>query len=116
MPIYEYRCTECERRQSRLLLSGRNHLTPKCRACGSGSVVRILSTVSVGHSEEQRLTRWAHSAPATEPNGGDASAMIRWARGVGSDVGADAMAHTEQVICQMGDRQASGASAGTELL
>ena len=59
MPIYEYRCQECRRISSFLILNLHKPFTPACRQCGSHSLERILSRVHVRLSEESRLERLA---------------------------------------------------------
>jgi putative FmdB family regulatory protein len=55
MPIYEYRCRDCRRISSFLLLNLQEPLAPVCERCGSSSLERILSRVHVRLSEETRL-------------------------------------------------------------
>ncbi|MDO9071383.1 MAG: zinc ribbon domain-containing protein, partial [Deltaproteobacteria bacterium] len=43
MPIYEYRCQECQRVSSFLLLNLRDPFVPVCKQCGSHSLERVLS-------------------------------------------------------------------------
>ncbi|MEJ2208042.1 MAG: zinc ribbon domain-containing protein [Anaerolineae bacterium] len=48
MPIYEYRCQECEQRFEKLVLSiDREPAHLACPACGSPDVQRLISRVSV---------------------------------------------------------------------
>lgn len=46
MPIYEYVCTQCGERFERLILGVPEDVA--CRACGSGSVRRVVSVFAVG--------------------------------------------------------------------
>jgi putative FmdB family regulatory protein len=48
MPIYEYLCKACRHRFERLILSPAN--APKCPACESEDLERLISTCAV-HSE-----------------------------------------------------------------
>ena len=59
MPIYEYRCQECRRISSFLLLNLSDPFFPVCKQCGSHSLERVLSRVHVRLSEETRLERLA---------------------------------------------------------
>jgi putative FmdB family regulatory protein len=45
MPIYEYRCQECEERFEEFLSSSTNP-APPCPKCGSTSVERLLSQIN----------------------------------------------------------------------
>jgi putative FmdB family regulatory protein len=44
MPIYEYRCKSCEHEFETLV---RGRATPKCAACGSEDLERVLSLPAV---------------------------------------------------------------------
>lgn len=45
MPIYEYRCEDCQRVSSVFVRSLRASVEPACEHCGSRSVTRIMSRV-----------------------------------------------------------------------
>lgn len=52
MPIYEYRCQECEQRFEKLVLAmDREPEDLVCPACGSLDVRRLISRVSVSSGE-----------------------------------------------------------------
>ena len=53
MPIYEYRCEDCEKPFEKLVRAFREEVS--CPACGSGEVERLLSTFA--------LSGFASSAP-----------------------------------------------------
>ena len=44
MPLYEYRCTACDKRTEQLVLAGDVASTPVCPSCGSHDMGRLLST------------------------------------------------------------------------
>ena len=44
MPLYEYRCAECEKKTEQLVLAGDLASPPVCPSCGSRSMSRLLST------------------------------------------------------------------------
>jgi len=44
MPLLEYRCSDCGKRTEDLVLAGDTARPPKCSACGSKKVLRMLST------------------------------------------------------------------------
>ena len=65
MPIYEYRCQECQEVSAFLVRSGgAAAFMPACRACGSSAVARRMSTFALG-----KTTAGVHEAhPAGSPN------------------------------------------------
>ena len=44
MPLLEYRCSDCGRKTEDLVLAGDTARPPRCSACGSKKVSRLLST------------------------------------------------------------------------
>jgi putative FmdB family regulatory protein len=44
MPLYEYRCTRCDRRFEQLQAMGAGASDVACPACGAGEAERLLST------------------------------------------------------------------------
>jgi len=58
MPIYEYRCPKCGRKWSKVWMSRpekKQEGSLSCKACGSGSLRRVISSFSKPKSEDQRL-------------------------------------------------------------
>jgi putative FmdB family regulatory protein len=48
MPIYEYRCEECDERFEVFVRSSAQQAAPTCPKCGSGKVQRAISVFGVG--------------------------------------------------------------------
>ncbi len=55
MPLYEYRCLDCKKRSTVLVLSLADQAPAACAHCASGRVERILSRFASPRSEEARL-------------------------------------------------------------
>src|SRR5881296_3021253 len=62
MPIYEYRCEDCSRLTSQLVLKPSAATSPICRACGSARTQRVLSGFAYHRSEASRLAELDASA------------------------------------------------------
>jgi len=62
MPIYEYRCEDCSRLTSQLVLKPSVVTLPKCRVCGSSRTQRVLSGFAYHRSEASRLAEFDASA------------------------------------------------------
>ena len=59
MPIYEYECADCRRKQSFLILNLERELPElRCKKCGGANLSRLVSRVNVVKSEEARLRAW----------------------------------------------------------
>lgn len=46
MPIYEYKCADCEHVTSVFVRSPSSTLSPKCETCGSTQLAKMMSRVS----------------------------------------------------------------------
>jgi putative FmdB family regulatory protein len=55
MPLYEYRCLDCKKRSTILVMSLTNQAPAACSHCASVRVERILSRFASPKSEEARL-------------------------------------------------------------
>lgn len=47
MPVYEYRCEECDERFEVFVRSSAQQAAPSCPQCGSGKVKRAISLFGV---------------------------------------------------------------------
>ena len=54
MPLYEYRCADCEKKTEQLVLAGDLASPPVCPSCGSRSMSRLLSTFAAQATEGSR--------------------------------------------------------------
>lgn len=61
MPIYEYICKKCGRRNSFLVYPWENEEL-KCKFCGSGKLQRIISRFARLRSDEERIERTVEDA------------------------------------------------------
>ena len=57
MPIYEYRCNQCQGRSSQFVSNSEESSIVECAHCGSTNRTRIFSAFSVHQSEASRLAK-----------------------------------------------------------
>jgi len=55
MPIYEYRCRDCQKQFQHLILKRDEETGLECPGCGSRQLKRLISQVAYHASEQQRL-------------------------------------------------------------
>ncbi len=55
MPLHEYACEDCGRKDTRLVLKREDEGALKCRHCGSGRLKRLISRVAIHRTEADRL-------------------------------------------------------------
>ena len=90
MPIYEYRCDHCGRRETLFLKSFSEKADPRCSRCGSRKMTKLLSHVAVlkrtggGSHDEGDSGRLRQTDPVSA-----ARAMRKMYEGIGADPGVE---------------------------
>ena len=91
MPIYEYRCNDCESKFSVLNRSFSEIKEPVCGECASTSVIRIISQVRVITSWNdfmKDLPSWETMTDFDQDDPGSAADMMRSIKDLsGTDIG-----------------------------
>lgn len=117
MPIYEYRCQDCQRVSSFLILNLNDPFTPVCESCGSRSLERILSRVHVRLSEDTRLERLADPAQWAGMDDQDPKSVARMLKKMGQELGEDFPGEVEQIVeeAMESEAQKQGGTRETEV-
>jgi putative FmdB family regulatory protein len=89
MPIYEYRCKECGKRSSLLVLSISNPPPPACKHCRSAKLERVMSRFAAPKSEEARLESLADPSKFGGLDENDPKSMAQFMKKVGREMGED---------------------------
>lgn len=89
MPIYEYRCADCRKRSSRLILNINNPPSVSCRYCQGKNLQRILSRFASPKSEEARLEALADPSKYGNLDENDPQSMARFMKQMGKEMGED---------------------------
>jgi len=97
MPIYEFICEKCGKKQSFLLLAGRNGEL-KCKYCGNLHLKRIISKVKVRLSEETRLEKLADPSRWSDFDESDPKSMAKFMKKLGSEVGEDLGENFDEMV------------------
>lgn len=100
MPIYEYVCQECGRKQSFLVLSGWE-VEVRCKRCGSPQLRRLVSRVRVALSEETRMERLADPARWGDVDEDDPRSMARFMKKMGAELGEDLGDDFQEMVDQL---------------
>ncbi|MCX7966394.1 MAG: zinc ribbon domain-containing protein [Syntrophorhabdaceae bacterium] len=87
MPIYEYRCNDCKKISSFLLLRISEEIDPYCKTCGSKNVNRIISRVAVLKSEEKRMESLLDPTKFSDLDENDPSSIERFMKRMGRELG-----------------------------
>lgn len=90
MPIYEYRCAECHKRSSFLVLSRSTESSLRCSHCQSVRLERLLSRFASPKSEEARMESFADDSALAGLDENDPGSMERLMKRMGNEMGAEA--------------------------
>lgn len=109
MPIYEYRCHDCNRRVSIFWRSFSDleseNAVPRCPRCGGTNLTRLISRVAVLRSEESRLDDLTDPSVLAGLDEDDPKSIARWMRRMSRDVGEDLGPEFDEVIDRLGTGQ-----------
>ncbi len=111
MPIYEYRCNQCKKRMSFLLLRADQQRTLSCTFCKSPDLTRLFSRFATARSEESRLGSLADPGNLAGLDENDPKSMARWMKKMGKELGEDAGEDFESEI----DKAVSGEDSDTNI-
>jgi putative FmdB family regulatory protein len=87
MPIYEYRCRQCGKKNEVITFRISQEVAATCKHCGSELLDRIPSRVRVRLSEETRMERLADPSRLGGLDENDPKSMIRWMKKMGHEMG-----------------------------
>ena len=88
MPIYEYRCTDCQKRSTLLILKpGQARIA--CKHCKSQNVERLMSRFAAPKSEEARMEALADPSQFSDFDENDPKSMARFMKKMGKEMGED---------------------------
>jgi putative FmdB family regulatory protein len=89
MPLYEYRCLDCKKRSTVLVLSLANQAPAACSHCTSARIERILSRFASPKSEEARLDASLDLNNLARLDENDPQSMARFMKTMGEEMGED---------------------------
>lgn len=89
MPIYEYRCRQCGKRTTRLVLSISAAPQQTCAHCHSADMERLLSGFASPKSEEARLEALSDPSNLGGLHENDPQSMARFMKKMGQEMGED---------------------------
>ncbi|MBX3237799.1 MAG: zinc ribbon domain-containing protein [Nitrospiraceae bacterium] len=89
MPIYEYRCRQCKKKMSRLVLNPRSTDSITCCHCGSPELDRLFSRFASPKSEESRLEALADPGNLSGVDENDPRSMAKFMKKMGQELGED---------------------------
>lgn len=111
MPIYEYRCKDCGKRSSLLVLSIANPPPLACKHCHGARLERLMSRFAAPKSEEARLEALADPSQFGDVDENDPQSMARFMKKMGREMGEDLGEDFDEALEGAGDESTeSGAT------
>ena len=99
MPIYEFRCQECNRLvRLSYSFSEYEEATPTCPRCGSEELKRRIGRVALAKSEDARLDSMLDDSALAGLDEEDPQALGRFMRKMSSEMGEDMGDEFEEVV------------------
>lgn len=89
MPLYEYRCLDCKKRSTILVLSINNPQPAVCSHCRGLRMERLMSRFASPKSEEARLASLADPDAMSGLDENDPASMARFMKKMGDEMGED---------------------------
>jgi putative FmdB family regulatory protein len=108
MPIYEYRCQECGRVSSFIVMNTRDPYHPHCKRCQSGKMTKLISRVARVRSEESRLEALADPSKLAGLDENDPASMARWMKRMGKEMGEDMGEDLDAMVDQAMEEEMGG--------
>ncbi len=98
MPIYEYRCDDCGKKFSVLILSREKNETLHCPNCKSAKLSRLFSRFAAPKSEEERLESLADPSKWGDLDENDPKSMVKFMKKMGRELGDELGEDFDQMI------------------
>ena len=89
MPIYEFRCLDCKRKTTSLVLSRERIGEIRCQHCGGASLEKLVSRFATPKSEDARLDSLADPTAMGDVDENDPASVARWMKRMGREMGED---------------------------
>jgi putative FmdB family regulatory protein len=98
VPIYEYKCLDCNNRSSILQLSRSPSTPPACTHCQSTRLERLLSRFASPKSDEARMESLADDDALAGLDEQDPASMERLMKRMGDEMGEDVSEEMAQAV------------------
>lgn len=87
MPLFEFRCLNCQKRFTFMVGVVADNTDPRCPACASKNLKKLISRFVSGRSDDERMENIADKLEAQDFD--DPRAMRRFAREMGREMGSE---------------------------
>ncbi len=116
MPIYEFRCSKCGKKNEFITFRVSEPVPNVCQYCSSEAIQRIPSRVRVRMSEETRMERLADPARLGSIDENDPRSMARMMKAMTHEMGDDFDGGDLDVDAMMEEAMEEEASGGCDAM
>lgn len=113
MPIYEFRCRQCRKKTTSLVLVRTRIDEVRCASCGSADLERLWSRFATVKSEDARMDALAESAEHGGFDENDPRSVARWMKRMGAEMGEDVGDEIDAALEEEFSGQGEGGDTGT---
>lgn len=114
MPIYEYCCTKCGRKNEFITFRVSEPMNTLCHFCGSTDLVRLVSRVRVKVSEETRFEHLADPARWRHLDENNPASLAKFMKTIGQEIGDELEKDVNDIIEESMDKGFSDTSKEIE--
>jgi putative FmdB family regulatory protein len=108
MPIYEFRCVKCGRKNEFITFRVSESVPETCRFCGESSLQRVPSRVRVRLSKETRLERLADPGRLGALDEDDPKSMARFMKAMSHEMGDEFYEDVDAMVEEAMEEEARG--------
>ncbi len=98
MPIYEYRCNQCRREFSELILNLGRIRKIRCQYCHSRKLTKLVSSFRVHQTEESRVASFDTTKPKGDEFYKDSRNVGLWAKKRMRELGVDLGCKMDEIV------------------
>lgn len=106
MPLFEFRCLQCEKRFTFLTGVIADNNEARCPRCGSVELKKLISRVARGRSDDERMDAMSDKLEGSDFD--DPRALRRFAREMGREMGAETGEDMSDEIEEMIEAESRG--------
>ncbi|MEJ5365544.1 MAG: zinc ribbon domain-containing protein [Desulfosoma sp.] len=114
MPIYEYLCLRCGKKNEVITFRVSEEIDARCRFCDATDLKRVPSRVRVRLSEETRLERLADPSRFGSLDENDPKSMAKFMKAMTHEMGDDFDEDVDALMEEAMEEEASGKGASPE--
>lgn len=112
MPLFEFRCQDCNRRFTLLVGMTAEGAKKACPRCGSENLRKLISRFAVLRSEDDILDDMADPSSLGDPE--DPKAMADWMRRVSREMGEDLGDDFDELVEEAVREESEGPGGGDD--